>query len=175
MKAKCVINATGPFTDSIRQMDDSKVKKICMPSAGVHIVLPDYYRSVYSPLLDSSCSGCSEPIDRLSNFVNSPERMGLLDPSTSDGRVIFFLPWQKATIAGTTDKLCEVSHHPSPSEEDIQFILNEIRNYLSPDVEGNPSYRISIPNCCEMPWRTLPMIAHAAAFIQTARVMHTMP
>lgn len=62
--------------------------------------------------------------------------MGLLDPETSDGRVIFFLPWQKATIAGTTDRLCEVSQHPSPSEEDIQFILNEIRNYLNPDVEG---------------------------------------
>lgn len=26
--------------------------------------------------------------------------MGLLDPATSDGRVIFFLPWQKMTIAG---------------------------------------------------------------------------
>ena len=24
---------------------------------------------------------------------------------------------------------------PSPSEEDIQFILNEVRHYLSPDVE----------------------------------------
>lgn len=30
----------------------------------------------------------------------SPENMGLLDPATSDGRVIFFLPWQKMTIAG---------------------------------------------------------------------------
>jgi len=26
--------------------------------------------------------------------------MGLLDPSTSDGRVIFFLPWKKSTMAG---------------------------------------------------------------------------
>ena len=31
----------------------------------------------------------------------SPANMGLLDPQTSDGRVIFFLPWQHATIAGT--------------------------------------------------------------------------
>ncbi|KAG1676799.1 Glycerol-3-phosphate dehydrogenase, mitochondrial [Nymphon striatum] len=108
VKSKCVINATGPFTDSIRKMDDQNVRKICMPSAGVHIVLPNYY---------------------------SPDKMGLLDPATSDGRVIFFLPWQNATIAGTTDKLCEVSHNPTPSEEDIQFILNQIRNYLNPDVE----------------------------------------
>jgi len=63
--------------------------------------------------------------------------MGLLDPATSDGRVIFFLPWQGATIAGTTDSPCEVTHSPSPSEKDIQFILNEVKNYLTPDIEGD--------------------------------------
>ena len=62
--------------------------------------------------------------------------MGLLDPSTSDGRVIFFLPWQKFTLAGTTDRPCDVTHHPSPSEADIQFILKEIKDYLSKDVTG---------------------------------------
>uniref|UniRef100_A0A2I3TIA9 Glycerol-3-phosphate dehydrogenase, mitochondrial n=1 Tax=Pan troglodytes TaxID=9598 RepID=A0A2I3TIA9_PANTR len=50
---------------------------------------------------------------------------------TSDGRVIFFLPWQKMMIAGTTDTPTDITHHPSPSEEDINFILNEARNYLS--------------------------------------------
>ena len=45
VKAKCVINATGPYTDVIRQMDDVEhAKKICQPSSGVHIVLPNYYR-----------------------------------------------------------------------------------------------------------------------------------
>ncbi|XP_071943188.1 glycerol-3-phosphate dehydrogenase, mitochondrial-like [Antedon mediterranea] len=105
--AKCVINATGPCTDNIRLMDDPQKTKICQPSAGIHIVLPDYY---------------------------SPAAMGLLDPSTSDGRVIFFLPWQKSTIAGTTDSACEVTEHPAPTEDDIQFILKEIKNYLSPDI-----------------------------------------
>lgn len=38
--AKCVINATGPLTDSIRKMDDPKVREICSPSSGVHITLP---------------------------------------------------------------------------------------------------------------------------------------
>ncbi|GIY91337.1 glycerol-3-phosphate dehydrogenase, mitochondrial [Caerostris extrusa] len=105
--AKSVINATGPFTDSIRKMDDQKCSMICQPSAGVHIVLPAYY---------------------------SPDNMGLLDPATSDGRVIFFLPWQKMTIAGTTDRPCEVTHHPSPTEDEIQFILNEVKNYLTPEI-----------------------------------------
>lgn len=108
IRAKCVVNATGPFTDSIRKMDNQNVGNICAPSAGVHVVLPGYY---------------------------SPQSMGLLDPATSDGRVIFFLPWQGLTIAGTTDSPCEVTQHPSPTESDIEFILEEVRSYLSPDIE----------------------------------------
>ncbi|XP_026218450.1 glycerol-3-phosphate dehydrogenase, mitochondrial isoform X1 [Anabas testudineus] len=108
IRAKCVINATGPFTDSLRKMDNQETKNICQPSAGVHIVIPGYY---------------------------SPDNMGLLDPATSDGRVIFFLPWEKMTIAGTTDTPTNVTAHPIPGEDDINFILREVRNYLSPDVE----------------------------------------
>ncbi|KAG0422319.1 hypothetical protein HPB47_001843 [Ixodes persulcatus] len=107
VKAKCVVNATGPFTDTIRKMDDPNAKPICQPSSGVHIVLPDYY---------------------------SPDHMGLLDPDTSDGRVIFFLPWENTTIAGTTDRPCPVTHYPAPTEDDILFILNEVRHYLNQDV-----------------------------------------
>lgn len=44
VKAKCVINATGPFTDSLRKMDNQESQNICQPSAGVHIVIPGYYR-----------------------------------------------------------------------------------------------------------------------------------
>ncbi|XP_034033940.1 glycerol-3-phosphate dehydrogenase, mitochondrial [Thalassophryne amazonica] len=108
IRAKCVINATGPFTDSLRKMDNQKISDICQPSAGIHIVIPGYY---------------------------SPDNMGLLDPATSDGRVIFFLPWEKMTIAGTTDTPTSVTAHPIPGEEDINFILREVRNYLSSDVE----------------------------------------
>lgn len=39
-------------------------------------------------------------------------------------------------ILGTTDRSCEVTHHPIPTEEEIQFILNEVKNYLSPDITG---------------------------------------
>ncbi|CAF1016245.1 unnamed protein product [Didymodactylos carnosus] len=108
IRAKCVVNATGPYTDFIRQLDDPSLPKICQPSAGVHIVLPDYY---------------------------SPQQMGLLDPNTSDGRVIFFLPWLKHTMAGTTDTPTEVSDFPTPTTEDVDFILGEVKNYLSPDVK----------------------------------------
>ena len=44
IKAKCVVNATGPYTDRIRTLGNENAKQICQPSSGVHVVLPDYYR-----------------------------------------------------------------------------------------------------------------------------------
>jgi glycerol-3-phosphate dehydrogenase len=61
--------------------------------------------------------------------------MGLIDPATSDGRVIFFLPWEGNTVAGTTDKPTEISFNPTPSEDEIEFILGEVGHYLSPDIK----------------------------------------
>lgn len=46
VRARCVVNATGPFTDEIRKMENAKLDLICQPSSGVHIVLPNYYRCV---------------------------------------------------------------------------------------------------------------------------------
>ena len=46
-----------------------------------------------------------------------------------------FYIFKGLTIAGTTDTPCEVTHHPAPTEGDIEFILGEIRSYLSPDIE----------------------------------------
>jgi len=107
VRAKGVINATGPFADAINQMDEPQQRDIVAPSLGVHVVLPGYL---------------------------SPDKMGLLDPATSDGRVIFFLPWQGNTIAGTTDTPCAISRNPIATEEDINWILEEIRGYLTPDL-----------------------------------------
>jgi glycerol-3-phosphate dehydrogenase len=77
----------------------------------VHITLPSYY---------SPGSGS----------------MGMLDPATSDGRVIFFLPWQGNAIAGTTDVAqTDVPQDPLPKEAEIQWILGEVRNYLSSDIK----------------------------------------
>ena len=88
-------------------MDDQKAQEIVAPSSGVHVILPGYY---------------------------SPSKMGLIDPSTSDGRVIFFLPWQGNTIAGTTDAPTNITQHPIAGEEEIDWILSEIRGYLAPDI-----------------------------------------
>jgi len=108
VKAKGIINATGPFSDGVRKLDDPSTQTIVAPSSGVHVTLPNYY---------------------------SPQTMGMLDPATSDGRVIFFLPWQGNAIAGTTDSASPVTANPIPKEEEIQWILGEVRNYLSKDIE----------------------------------------
>ncbi|WLF80707.1 mitochondrial glycerol-3-phosphate dehydrogenase [Lodderomyces elongisporus] len=113
IKATSVVNATGPFADKILEMDEDpqglpakteQKPRMVVPSSGVHIVLPEYY---------------------------CPTTMGLLDPSTADGRVMFFLPWQGKVLAGTTDTpLKQVPENPVPTEEDIQDIIKEMQKYL---------------------------------------------
>eukprot|EP00897_Mesotaenium_endlicherianum_P007288 jgi/Mesen1/6588/ME000338S05767 len=103
--AKVVVNATGPFTDSVRQMVDAEAAPMITPSTGVHVVLPDYY---------------------------APHAMGLIVPKTPDGRVIFMLPWQGRTVAGTTDASTDsIAQWPQAHEEEVQFILHAISQYLS--------------------------------------------
>ncbi|KAL0961472.1 hypothetical protein HGRIS_006416 [Hohenbuehelia grisea] len=108
IRAKGIINATGPFTDTMLTLDNPDHKPIVQASSGIHITLPNYY---------------------------SPRKMGLLDPATSDGRVIFFLPWQGNTIAGTTDSPASVTREPRAQEEEIRWVLDEVRRYLSPDIK----------------------------------------
>lgn len=105
--ARAVVNATGPFTDTLRQMDNPETPKICVPAAGVHAVLPDHF---------------------------SPNRMGLIVPKTSDGRVLFFLPWENGTLAGTTDSQSEITMLPKPTKEEVDFIIDEANRYLAKDV-----------------------------------------
>ncbi|XP_043707198.1 glycerol-3-phosphate dehydrogenase SDP6, mitochondrial [Telopea speciosissima] len=102
--AKVVVNAAGPFCDSVRRMADKDAPVMICPSSGVHVVLPDYY---------------------------SPEGMGLIVPKTKDGRVVFMLPWLGRTVAGTTDSSTRITMLPEPHEDEIQFILDAICDYLN--------------------------------------------
>ena len=105
--AKCVINAAGPFADGVRALADPSSKPMMTPSAGVHVTLPDYY---------------------------SPESTGLIVPRTKDGRVVFLLPWRGGTIAGTTDEPSPALKLPSASEDEVAFILDAVKEYLTVDV-----------------------------------------
>lgn len=111
IKARAVINATGPFSDKIRRMDDANQKNIIKPSQGVHIVLPREF---------------------------FPGNTAVIVPKTSDGRVVFLIPWYQHVIAGTTDTpIREAELEPQPQQKEVQFLLATISDYLerapSPD------------------------------------------
>jgi glycerol-3-phosphate dehydrogenase len=104
IKAKAVVNATGVFVDTILKMDDPKRKKMVVPSQGIHIVLNREF-------LKGDAS--------------------IMIPNTSDGRVLFAIPWHGKVVVGTTDTLVkEPSEEPRALEEEIEFILNTAADYL---------------------------------------------
>jgi glycerol-3-phosphate dehydrogenase len=105
VKAQVVINATGPFTDSIRRMADPAAEPMIAPSQGIHLV---FDRSLM------------------------PGNSAIMVPHTSDGRVMFAIPWHDHIIVGTTDTPIEQPVlDPVPFEQEIEFILETASKYLS--------------------------------------------
>jgi glycerol-3-phosphate dehydrogenase len=104
IKSKVVINATGVWVDDIMKMDRPGHKKTIRPSQGVHLVL------------DKS-------------FL--PGDHALMIPKTSDGRVLFAVPWHGHLVVGTTDTpIDSSSEEPVALEEEIRFILETATAYL---------------------------------------------
>lgn len=107
IRATAVVNATGPFADNFLGLDkDVKPStNMVVPSLGVHVVLPKHY---------------------------CPSSVGVLDPTTQDSRLMFFLPWQGKVLAGTTERsMKSVDENPAPTEGEIQEILGELQKYLA--------------------------------------------
>ena len=105
IKGKVTINATGVFTNSIMKMNDKVYKKYIVPSQGIHLVF------------DKS-------------FL--PSDYALMVPKTSDGRVLFAVPWHDKIIVGTTDTLIK-SHslEPIALESEIEFVLETAQRFLA--------------------------------------------
>ncbi len=105
LRARSIINATGAFCDGIRRMDEPEAPPMIAPSQGVHIVL-----------------------DR--RFL--PGDTAIMVPRTRDARVMFAIPWHDHALIGTTDtQIPESSLEPVPMAEEIDFILETARDYLS--------------------------------------------
>ena len=103
--ARVVVNATGAFCDAVRKIDDPDAKPMIAPSQGVHVVLDH-------------------------SFL--PGDSAIMVPRTSDGRVLFAIPWNDRTLIGTTDT--EIDHatlEPVPFDREIDFILDTAAQYLS--------------------------------------------
>lgn len=105
VRARCVVNATGVFADRILRMDEPDKPLMVRPSQGVHLVL------------DAS-------------FLRSDH--ALMIPKTSDGRVLFAVPWHGKVVVGTTDTLMDHPElEPVALEREIRFILDTAGKYLS--------------------------------------------
>jgi glycerol-3-phosphate dehydrogenase len=103
--ARVVVNATGIFTDETRRMAEPKVQGMVSPSQGIHLV-----------------------------FESSFLRAGtaIMVPHTSDGRVLFAIPWHEHTVVGTTDTPIDApAYEPRALEEEIAFVLDTASRYLS--------------------------------------------
>lgn len=102
--AKVVVNAAGPYSDSVRRMATPEVESWIQPSQGTHIVLPK-------------------------SFL--PTENALVVPKTSDGRVVFAIPWHGHTLVGTTDTPLETTLiEPVPLGQEIEFLLKTISGCL---------------------------------------------
>jgi glycerol-3-phosphate dehydrogenase len=102
--ARSVVNATGPFCDALRRVDDPTAAPLVSPSQGVHIVLPR-------------------------DFL--PGGTAIMVPHTRDGRVMFAIPWHDHVVVGTTDTpIKEVLLEPEPLPAEIDFILETASGYL---------------------------------------------
>jgi glycerol-3-phosphate dehydrogenase len=104
--ARVVINATGMFTDEVRRMAEGEdARAMVAPSQGIHLVF-----------------------DR--SFLHGDT--AIMVPHTSDGRVLFAIPWHDHLVVGTTDTPIEQpSYEPLPFEQEIEFVLDTAAQYLS--------------------------------------------
>jgi len=104
IRARVVINATGPFADNLRKMDEPDASPLISPSQGIHLVLDKSYL---------------------------PGNSAIMVPHTRDGRVMFAIPYLGATLVGTTDTpIDDIPLEPRALPEEIDFILETAGMYL---------------------------------------------
>ncbi|MFV8290675.1 type 1 glycerol-3-phosphate oxidase [Aerococcus viridans] len=104
VKSHVVINTTGPWSDTIRQLDGSDEKPAQMrPTKGVHFVV------------DKSKLTVSQPI--------------YFDTGEQDGRMVFVLPRENKTYFGTTDTdYTGDFEHPTVTQEDVDYLLRVVNH-----------------------------------------------
>lgn len=105
VQAKVVVNATGIFTDEVRHMAEPSAQPMVAPSQGIHLVFEK-------------------------SFLRGDT--AIMVPRTSDGRVLFAIPWHDHTVVGTTDtSIDQPCYEPKPFAEEIEFVLETAAEYLS--------------------------------------------
>ena len=72
----------------------------------------------------------SRGIHLVLNQALCPEGIGLLLPSTDDGRVLFMLPFFGRTLVGTTDTPCSQTQACSHSQSEVSYLLNYVQRWF---------------------------------------------
>lgn len=103
LAARSFVNATGPYSDRIRQMAADHLGNRLKLSRGVHILLP-------------------LPPDFGSDAV--------LIPETDDGRVIFAIPWQGRLLVGTTETESTLEVEKTVTKAEAEYLLRHLNRYL---------------------------------------------
>ncbi|WP_213805700.1 glycerol-3-phosphate dehydrogenase/oxidase [Granulicella sp. dw_53] len=104
LAAKAVINATGVFTEQVLGMEGGEHEPLLTVSQGSHIVLPREFL---------------------------PGSSALMIPKTSDGRVLFAIPWHEAVIVGTTDEgVPRSSVEPRAMAKERSFLTEYVGRYM---------------------------------------------
>ncbi|WP_439582907.1 glycerol-3-phosphate dehydrogenase/oxidase [Dyadobacter bucti] len=107
--AKLVINCTGPFADRIRLLANPELPERIRPSKGVHVVLP---------------------------HATLKSEYAMLIPKTSDGRVVFAIPFEGALMIGTTDTECDdLLSEPLLNQKEKRYLVNTLNPYLAKKID----------------------------------------
>ena len=110
VRARQVINATGPWLDEIRAKSEKVLKKRLYHTKGVHLVVPR----------------AKLPVKQSMYF------------EAGAGRMIFVIPRNDMTYLGTTDTpFQEELANPVVTEQDVAYLLNIINTVL-PDAQLQP-------------------------------------
>lgn len=107
ISSKYVINATGPWVDELRVVNNAKTHKRLQLTKGIHLVFPKEKLPVQQSI-----------------YFDIP-----------DGRMMFAIPRGKVTYIGTTDtKFDADKEHVAPTLTDVLYLISAV-NHMFPKVQ----------------------------------------
>jgi glycerol-3-phosphate dehydrogenase len=110
VRARCFVNATGPFADTVRHLATPRAAPRMRLSKGAHIVLP---------------------------LELMPNSDALLVPKTEAGTVLFAIPWMGRLLVGTTEQEVQAGDDLLLSKEDVQLLLRRLNPYLAQPITAD--------------------------------------
>ncbi len=112
IKARTVVNASGPWSDKVRNLSTDPNEEVhqMRPTKGVHLVIDDSVLKVPQPIY--------------------------FDTGLNDGRMVFVIPREGKTYFGTTDKDYNGDlKEPTVTQEDVDYLLDVVnRRFPKADI-----------------------------------------